>query len=119
MSTSTENAVEVSRLMLPDDANLAGNVHGGQILKMVEEAGMIVAQRHFNLVSDATRGKRRAALARVEESQFNLPMFIGDVAQVHAHLTFVAEHSAEVMVEVYAETFGQPQRRLTNTATLW
>lgn len=35
--------------MLPDDANNAGNVHGGTTLKMVEEAGAIVATRWCNL----------------------------------------------------------------------
>ena len=44
---SMEN-VEVSRIMMPDDANLAGNVHGGTILKMIEEAGAIIATRHCN-----------------------------------------------------------------------
>ena len=44
---SMEN-IEVSRIMMPDDANIAGNVHGGTILKMIEEAGVIIATRHCN-----------------------------------------------------------------------
>ena len=35
--------------MHPGDANIAGNVHGGTILKMIEEAGLIVSTRHCNL----------------------------------------------------------------------
>lgn len=34
--------------MRPDDANIVGNVHGGIILKMIEEAGCIVGTRHCN-----------------------------------------------------------------------
>lgn len=34
--------------MRPDDANVAGNVHGGTILKMIEEAGAIISTRHCN-----------------------------------------------------------------------
>lgn len=34
--------------MRPDDANVAGNVHGGTILKMIEEAGAIMSTRHCN-----------------------------------------------------------------------
>lgn len=34
--------------MMPDDSNLAGNVHGGTILKLIEEAGVIIATRHCN-----------------------------------------------------------------------
>ena len=44
---SMEN-IEVSRVMMPDDANIAGNVHGGTLLKMIEEAGVIIATRHCN-----------------------------------------------------------------------
>ena len=40
--------IEVSCVMLPDDSNLAGNVHGGTILKRIEEAGVIIATRHCN-----------------------------------------------------------------------
>lgn len=36
------------RIMRPDDANVAGNVHGGTILKMIEEAGAIISTRHCN-----------------------------------------------------------------------
>ena len=34
--------------MNPNDANVAGNVHGGTILHMIEEAGCIVSTRHCN-----------------------------------------------------------------------
>lgn len=34
--------------MRPDDANIVGNVHGGTILKMIEEAGCIISTRHCN-----------------------------------------------------------------------
>lgn len=34
--------------MRPDDANIVGNVHGGTILKMIEEAGCIIGTRHCN-----------------------------------------------------------------------
>ncbi len=34
--------------MRPDDANIVGNVHGGSILKMIEEAGCIIGTRHCN-----------------------------------------------------------------------
>lgn len=40
--------IVVARVLLPDDANTAGNVHGGTTLKMMEEAGMIYATRYAN-----------------------------------------------------------------------
>nr|XP_020022263.1 cytosolic acyl coenzyme A thioester hydrolase-like [Castor canadensis] len=44
----TPSAIQICRIMRPDDANVAGNVHGGTILKMIEEAGAIISTRHCN-----------------------------------------------------------------------
>lgn len=46
--------------MRPDDANVAGNVHGGTILKMIEEAGAIISTRHCNSQNGVSVGPRRA-----------------------------------------------------------
>lgn len=43
------------RIMRPDDANVAGNVHGGTILKMIEEAGAIISTRHCNSQAGVSR----------------------------------------------------------------
>lgn len=42
--------------MRPDDANVVGNVHGGIILKMIEEAGCIVCTRHCNKQNGVGQG---------------------------------------------------------------
>lgn len=42
--------------MRPDDANVVGNVHGGIILKMIEEAGCIVCTRHCNTQNGVGQG---------------------------------------------------------------
>lgn len=42
-------------MMRPDDANIVGNVHGGTILKMIEEAGCIIGTRHCNMQSGVGR----------------------------------------------------------------
>ena len=53
-----------AELMLPDHSNPAGNVHGGEILKLVENATWIAASRHVNAkrVSDGSGNDARAAL---------------------------------------------------------
>ncbi|XP_060708018.1 cytosolic acyl coenzyme A thioester hydrolase isoform X2 [Hemiscyllium ocellatum] len=102
--------------MRPDDANIAGNVHGGTILKMIEEAGIIISTRHCN-----RQNKERcvAVLARVERTDFLSPMSIGDVAHVSAEITYTSKHSVEVQVNVMAENILTGAKRLTNRATLW
>lgn len=71
--------------MLPDDTNPMGNVHGGTILKLIEQAGHIVATRHCNQSSDegtSPSSSMTAVLARVEHMDFYNPMYVGEVAQV-------------------------------------
>ncbi|XP_049474151.1 cytosolic acyl coenzyme A thioester hydrolase isoform X1 [Panthera uncia] len=103
-------------IMRPDDANVAGNVHGGTILKMIEEAGAIISTRHCN----SQNGERCvAALARVERTDFLSPMCIGEVAHVSAEITYTSKHSVEVQVNVMSENILTGTKKLTNKATLW
>ncbi|XP_023697339.2 cytosolic acyl coenzyme A thioester hydrolase isoform X2 [Paramormyrops kingsleyae] len=107
---------ESKRVMRPDDANIVGNVHGGTILKMIEEAGGIISTRHCN----TQPGDRCvAALARVERTDFLYPMFIGEVAHVSAEITYTSKHSVEVQVNVLAENILTGAKKVTNKATLW
>ncbi|XP_018544427.1 cytosolic acyl coenzyme A thioester hydrolase isoform X2 [Lates calcarifer] len=107
---------QLSRIMRPDDANIVGNVHGGIILKMIEEAGCIVGTRHCN----TQNGDRcLAALVRVEKTEFLSPVFIGEVAHVTAEITYTSKHSLEVQVKVMAENILTGAKKLANKAALW
>ncbi|XP_068997153.1 cytosolic acyl coenzyme A thioester hydrolase isoform X1 [Embiotoca jacksoni] len=107
---------QLIRIMRPDDANIVGNVHGGIILKMVEEAGCIVGTRHCN----TQNGDRcLAALVRVERTEFLSPMFIGEVAHVTAEIMYTSKHSLEVQVKVMAENILTGAKKLANKAALW
>lgn len=127
MSTSSEHpsvlfpegTIEVSRFMSPEDANLAGNVHGGTILRMMEEAGCIIATRHCNKHRPEGQPPVWAALARVERTNFVKPMLIGELATVHADLTYSSQRSLEVRVLVFAENLLDGVHKLCNNASLW
>uniref|UniRef100_A0A2K6V0X2 palmitoyl-CoA hydrolase n=1 Tax=Saimiri boliviensis boliviensis TaxID=39432 RepID=A0A2K6V0X2_SAIBB len=107
---------QLLRSMRPDDANVASNVHGGTILKMIEEAGAILSTRHCN----SQNGELCvAALARVERTDFLSPMCIGEVAHVSAEITYTSKHSVEVQVNVLSENILTGAKKLTNKATLW
>ena len=110
--------IELSRVMVPDDTNPLGNVHGGTILKMIEQAGNIVATRHCN----KERGRENAVitvLARADHIDFLQPMYVGEVSQLQAAVTYTSSRSMEVTVDVWAENVLSGMRRHTNTATLW
>ena len=105
--------------MLPDDTNPSGNVHGGTILKLIEEAAAVVASRHCNQRREGSSSPLVAVLARVEHMDFHQPMFVGEVAQLQAAVTYTSPHSMEVAVDVWAENVLTGNRRHTNTAMLW
>ncbi|MCJ8735224.1 hypothetical protein PDJAM_G00244530 [Pangasius djambal] len=115
-SPSSSPSIQICRIMRPDDANIMGNVHGGTILKMIEEAGCIIGTRHCNT---QTGDRCAAALARVERTDFLHPMFIGEVAHVSAEITYTSKHSVEVQVNVVSENILTGAKKLTNKATLW
>jgi acyl-CoA hydrolase len=83
-----------TRLMEALDANGWGNVHGGVIMRMVDEAAAIVAMKHARLP---------VVTARVERFDFLAPAYIGNVVSVHCALNHVGRTSMEVGVEVMAE----------------
>src|SRR6516164_2099273 len=83
------------RLMELMDANAHGNVHGGAIMRLVDESAAIVAIKHSQCP--------RVVTARVERFDFLAPAFIGDVVSVHCEMHFVGRTSMEVGVEIMAE----------------
>uniref|UniRef100_UPI00358E592D cytosolic acyl coenzyme A thioester hydrolase isoform X1 n=2 Tax=Myxine glutinosa TaxID=7769 RepID=UPI00358E592D len=110
-------SLHMSRIMRPDDANVAGRVHGGTALRMIEEAGVIASTRHCN--SQPGHENCVSALVRVERTDFLSPMLIGEVAHVSASVTYTAHHSLEVQAVVTAENLLNGNKRLTNKASLW
>jgi acyl-CoA hydrolase len=92
--TVAETKVEVAQLMQPQDANLYGNVHGGTIMKLIDNAGSIVAFRHAhtNIVT-----------ASVDRIDFYSPVYVGNLIILKASVNYVGHSSMEVGVRVEAE----------------
>lgn len=76
------------------DANFHGNVHGGVIMRMVDESAAIVAIKHAS---------RNVVTARVERFDFLAPAYIGNVVTIHCAMNYVGRTSMEVGVQVTAE----------------
>ncbi|MHA1414599.1 MAG: acyl-CoA thioesterase, partial [Promethearchaeota archaeon] len=75
-------------------ANPAGNVHGGYILKLVDQAAAIVAARHTH---------KNVVTASVDKMDFISPVFVGNLVIAKASLNFVSRTSMEIGVRVEAE----------------
>jgi uncharacterized protein (TIGR00369 family) len=104
-----DSSITVVQQMTHQDANLAGNVHGGVILKLIDNTAGIVAVRH-------TGGN--AVTASIDRVDFHSPVFVGDLLRVAASVNFVGKTSMEVGVRVEAENFVTGQVRHTGSAYL-
>src|SRR5712692_4863180 len=83
-----------SRTMLPSDANPFGNVHGGEIVKLMDECAGAAAARH---------ARSRVVTARIDELSFTAPVYVGDLVTARASVNDVGRSSMEVGVRVEAE----------------
>src|SRR5690348_1082811 len=76
------------------DANIAGNVHGGWIMKLCDDVAAIAATRHAG---------GRVVTAAVDEMRFRSPVHVGDVVTLRATVNAAWRTSMEVGVRVEAE----------------
>jgi uncharacterized protein (TIGR00369 family) len=103
----SESRATLTHLMGPQDANRLGNVHGGVIMKLVDEAGALSAIRHARNI---------AVTVAIDSMTFKHPIRIGDVVTINAELTYVGRTSMEVRVDVFAEHPLTGDTRQTNSA---
>lgn len=101
--TVQDSAVVMSMVMLPHQANVAGNVHGGEIMKLMDNAAYVVAHRH---------ARSNVVTARVDELTFHHPIMVGNLVVCHAYLTFVGKSSMEVAVVVEVEDLYKETSRI-------
>jgi acyl-CoA hydrolase len=91
------------------DANLAGLVHGGVVMKMCDEVAAIAAIRHCG---------RRIVTAGVDRMTFVEPVNVGELLTCSATVNAAWRTSMEVGVRVEAENPRTGERRHTSTAYL-
>ena len=104
-----ESAIEMVQQMSHQDANLAGNVHGGVIMKAIDTTAGIVAARHTG---------RNVVTASIDRLDFHSPVYIGDILRLKASMNFAGTTSMEVGVRIEAENFITGVVRHTASAYL-
>ncbi len=95
--------------MQPQHANNQGNVHGGWIMKLMDEAGALACMRH---------SQHRVVTVAVDQMMFRHPIRIGDLVTFVAEVSYVGQTSMEAQVEVTAENPITGESVHTNTAYL-
>ena len=105
--TPAESKAEVIIRMFPSDANPAGNVFGGAILKHIDMVAGIVAQRF---------SQTNAVTVSMDKISFLKPVFVGNVLFVKAQVNYVQKSSMEIEVNVEAEDIAKGTRVHTGNA---
>lgn len=101
--------IQIAQLMQPQHANNFGHVHGGWIMKLVDEAGALAGMRH---------SQQRVVTVAVDQMAFHKSIRIGDLVTFTAEVSYVGRTSMETEVQVVAENPISGLRVHTNTAYL-
>lgn len=107
--TVEESKVMIIQQMTQADANLAGNVHGGSIMKLVDSTAGMVAIRHSS---------SNAVTASIDRLDFYSPVYIGELLKISASINYAGKTSMEIGARVEAENVMTGELRHTASAYL-
>jgi acyl-CoA hydrolase len=93
-------------LMTPDTANFAGNVHGGTILKLLDQVAYACASRYAG---------RYVVTMSVDQVTFKQPIHVGELITFLSSVNFTGKTSMEVGVKVLAENIITREVRHVNS----
>src|SRR2546421_5346017 len=100
-----QSEVRVSQLMTPEFTNLFGNVHGGDVMKLVDQIAYVCCARYAGTVCVTTS---------VDRVDFYEPIHVGELLNLVARINYVGRSSMEVEVNIYAEDIPTGTVRHTN-----
>ena len=95
--------------MFPSDANPAGNVFGGEILKQIDTIAGIIAQRYC---------RKNAVTASIDKVDFLKPVYVGDALILNGRINYTGKSSMEIEVTVESEQLRTGKITKTGTAFL-
>ncbi len=104
---ASNSRITLTQLMGPGSANTMGNVHGGYVMKLCDEAGGMAASKH---------ARRQVVTVAVDSMTFHSPVHIGNLLTVTAEITWTGRSSMETRVVVTAEDVLTGETVHTNTA---
>ena len=91
--------VSLGVVMSAREANLLGNIHGGEIVKLADSTAGAVAQRHSG---------GPAVTAALDEMAFLEPVHVGDIVRTYAQVNWAGRSSMEVGVRVETQPWNDP-----------
>ncbi len=103
----SDSRIILTQAMGVTEANVLGNVHGGVIMKLCDEAGGMAAIKH---------ARRPMVTVAVDSMSFHSPVHIGNLLTVKAEVTWVGRTSLETRLVVTSEDIVSGEVTHTNTA---
>jgi acyl-CoA hydrolase len=103
------SVVEMTEMVLPNDANVHGSVLGGRVMHFIDICGAIAANRHSG---------RGVVTAMVDEIEFLHPVAVGALLVLKGSVNYASRTSMEVGVKVWSEDPRTGDRRHTSSAFL-
>jgi acyl-CoA hydrolase len=102
----SESKTEMSQLMMPQHANLAGTVYGGTILSIADGVAYVCASRHAG---------PNCVTVSVDRVNFHEPIRIGELVTFLASVNYVGRSSMEIGIKLITEDLGTGKKRHTNS----
>lgn len=102
--------VSLAVVMTSKEANLLGNIHGGEIVKLADSTAGVVAQRHSG---------GAAVTAALDEVAFLQPVHVGDILRTFAQVNWAGRSSMEVGVRVEAQPWDDPAADAVHVASAY
>lgn len=97
-----EKKLTMTVLMTPDMANFSGNVHGGTILKYLDQVAYACASRYSG---------HYVVTLSVDQVFFRAPIHVGELVTFYANINYTGRTSMEVGIKVIAENTRNRQQR--------
>jgi len=101
-----ESETVMAELMMPQHANIMGNVFGGVILALVDRVAAVAAIRHAG---------RPCVTVSVDKVDFKEPIHVGELITAYARVNYAGRTSMEVGVKILAENVLSGEKRHTNS----
>src|ERR1700755_1409109 len=106
---AADSRAEITHLMGVTDANNRGNIHGGTIMKLADEAAGLAAIKY---------ARQRVVTVGMDRMDFLVPVYVGELVTFRATVNAAWRTSMEVGVRVEAENPLTGDARHTNTVYL-
>jgi acyl-CoA hydrolase len=101
-----EKSLTMTVLMTPDMANFSGNVHGGSLLKLLDQVAYACAAKYC---------KNYVVTAALDQVFFRQQVNVGELVTFFAHVNHVGRSSMEIGVKVVAENLRTHEKRHTTS----